>query len=196
MAGNAFTAGVKPGGLTTSTEIKILLCYLLQQTGAPLSRKEIETALVGEELVNYFELMDHLSELCKQGFLCEEAGSYRVLPAGEEIADMLADDVPRSVRETAVRAALAARQYAHKEAQHHVEIVPAGEKGYTVKCSLRDMGSDIFGVSLYMPDRLTAQLARERFIEHGDDIYRLMLAALTKNAELSAELLEQLSKQQ
>lgn len=29
MAGNAFTAGVKPGGLTTSTEIRILLCLSL-----------------------------------------------------------------------------------------------------------------------------------------------------------------------
>ena len=38
MAGNAFTAGVKPGGLTTSTEIRILLCYLIQHAGTPLSR--------------------------------------------------------------------------------------------------------------------------------------------------------------
>lgn len=56
MAGNAFTAGVKPGGLTTSTEIRILLCYLIQHAGTPLSQGELETALLGEELVNYFEL--------------------------------------------------------------------------------------------------------------------------------------------
>ena len=54
MAGNAFTAGVKPGGLTTSTEIRILLCYLIQHAGTPLSQGELETALLGEELVNYF----------------------------------------------------------------------------------------------------------------------------------------------
>ena len=50
MAGNAFTAGVKPGGLTTSTEIRILLCYLIQHAGTPLSQGELETALLGEEL--------------------------------------------------------------------------------------------------------------------------------------------------
>ena len=86
MAGNAFTAGVKPGGLTTSTEIRILLCYLLAQAGTPLSRQEIETALLGEELVNYFELANSLSELCEQGFLSEREGRYAVLPEGEEIA--------------------------------------------------------------------------------------------------------------
>ena len=195
MAGNAFTAGVKPGGLTTSTEIRILLCYLLQQAGAPLPRREIESALLGEELVNYFELASNLSELCEQGFLREEEGGYTVAPAGEEIADMLADDVPRSVREAAVRAALSARRFAYKEAQHHVEIVPADGGGFAVQCSLRDMESDVFSFSLYVPDRMTAQLTRTKFIENGDDIYRLMLAALTDDTALSAELLAQLTGQ-
>ena len=30
---DAFTAGVRPGGLTSSTEIRLLLCYLVQHTG-------------------------------------------------------------------------------------------------------------------------------------------------------------------
>ena len=86
MAGNAFTAGVKPGGLTTSTEIRILLCYLIQHAGTPLSQGELETALLGEELVNYFELASNLSDLLEQGFVREENGRYTILPAGADIA--------------------------------------------------------------------------------------------------------------
>lgn len=179
MAGNAFTAGVKPGGLTTSTEIRILLCYLVQRAGAPLSRKELETALLGEELVNYFELASSLTALCEQNFLREEEGRYSLLPAGAEIADTLAQDVPRSVREAAVRAAISARQFSAKEAQHHAQIVPSAGKGYRVECGIRDMGSDIFSFSLYVPDRLTAQMVRTRFVQNGAEIYRAMLAALT-----------------
>ena len=91
MAGNAFTAGVKPGGLTTSTEIRILLCYLIQHAGTPLSQGELETALLGEELVNYFELASNLSDLLEQGFVREENGRYTILPAGADIAEALAD---------------------------------------------------------------------------------------------------------
>ena len=109
MAGNAFTAGVKPGGLTTSTEIRILLCYLIQHAGTPLSQGELETALLGEELVNYFELASNLSDLLEQGFVREENGRYTILPAGADIAEALADDVPRSVRDAAVGAPLAGR---------------------------------------------------------------------------------------
>ena len=43
-ANDAFTAGVRPGGLTSSTEIRLLLCYLVKNAG-PITRQEIENAL-------------------------------------------------------------------------------------------------------------------------------------------------------
>ena len=43
MAGSAFTFGVKPGGLTENTEVRILLCYLIKTVApmAPITRAEI-----------------------------------------------------------------------------------------------------------------------------------------------------------
>ena len=52
----AFTAGVKMGGLTNDTEIRILLCYLIKSVG-PVTREAMEAALLQEELVNYFEFV-------------------------------------------------------------------------------------------------------------------------------------------
>ena len=54
-ANDAFTAGVRPGGLTSSTEIRLLLCYLVKNAG-PITRQEIENALMEEALVNYLRL--------------------------------------------------------------------------------------------------------------------------------------------
>ena len=42
-ANDAFTAGVRPGGLTSSTEIRLLLCYLVKNAG-PIARQEIANA--------------------------------------------------------------------------------------------------------------------------------------------------------
>ena len=47
-ANDAFTAGVRPGGLTSSTEIRLLLCYLVKNAG-PITRQEIENALREED---------------------------------------------------------------------------------------------------------------------------------------------------
>ena len=41
-ANDAFTAGVRPGGLTSSTEIRLLLCYLVK-TPAPLPGRRSRT---------------------------------------------------------------------------------------------------------------------------------------------------------
>ena len=49
---SAFSAGVRFGGLTDRTEIKILLCYLLTNTSSPLTSQQIIDTIVGQELVN------------------------------------------------------------------------------------------------------------------------------------------------
>ena len=61
----AFTAGVKPGGLTDDTQIRILLCYLVKTAG-PLTRDTLQGALLQEQLVNYFEFADALADVEKQ----------------------------------------------------------------------------------------------------------------------------------
>ena len=71
MQQDVYLGGVKKGGLTSSTEIRILLCYLIA-TVTPLNRQALENALLGEELVNYFELMSRLDDLVKQGLAQQE----------------------------------------------------------------------------------------------------------------------------
>ena len=74
----AFTAGVKPGGLTDDTQIRILLCYLIKTAG-PLTRDTLQGALLQEQLVNYFEFADALAEVQKQGLVTCTASLARVL---------------------------------------------------------------------------------------------------------------------
>mgnify|MGYP000010207990 CR=1 FL=1 len=66
MQQDVYLGGVKKGGLTSSTEIRILLCYLIA-TATPLSRQALENARRGGEVVNYVELMSRLDDLVKQG---------------------------------------------------------------------------------------------------------------------------------
>lgn len=182
MSNKAFTAGVKPGGLTTSTEIRILLCYLLARVGTPLSRAQIEASLVGQELVNYFELADALGDLCEKGHLrCDEDDRYTVTDSGKALADTLESDLPRTVRESAVNAVIAAQTYARKKAQYHAHY-DASPNGYLVHCSIEDLGETVFSVNLYMPDELSAKAAQDKFILHGDKVFAGMLTMLVDNA--------------
>ena len=116
-ANDAFTAGVRPGGLTSSTEIRLLLCYLVKNAG-PITRQEIENALMEEALVNYFEIGSCLDDITKQALVTLTGDSYTITDKGRKVAQELAYDLPRSVRERAVAAVLRCQTWARKEAKY------------------------------------------------------------------------------
>ena len=86
----AFTAGVRPGGLTDDTQIRMLLCYLVKVAG-PVKRETMQGALLQEQLVNYFEFADALAEVEKQQLVTvDEDGRYTITRRGTTVADTLA----------------------------------------------------------------------------------------------------------
>lgn len=178
MARNAFTDGIKPGGLTTSGEIRLLLCYLVR-TAAPLTRQNIEDALLGEQLVNYFELAACLAELETENFVTvDEAGIYHITSKGASVTDELSIDMlPRTVREAAANAAIRAGQWTRKSAQHQ-SVIEKAPDGFVVRCWIEERGNEVFGMRFSLPDRLTAETIQKAFVEKGDVLYALMLETM------------------
>jgi hypothetical protein len=174
---DAFTAGVKPGGLTNSTQIRLLLCYLIR-CAAPLTRQEIETALLGEQLVNYFELGAGLEDIVGRGLAEHKDQVYTITEKGAKVAAELEYDLPRSVREAAVTAAVRAQVWNKKSAEYSAEIRQTAQ-GYSICCTIHGIAPEDFSLQLLMPDELTAELVKKRFILRGNDIYRLLLTKLT-----------------
>ena len=177
-ANDAFTAGVRPGGLTSSTEIRLLLCYLIKNAG-PIARKDLESALLEEELVNYFEIGSCLDDVAKQGLVTLTDGCYAITEKGRKVAQELAHDLPRSVRE-AVTAALRDQKGARKEARYSARITEKPDGHCTIRCTVKGLDSELFCLDLGMPDRLTAELVQKQFILKGNEIYQLLINKLTE----------------
>ena len=177
-ANDAFTAGVRPGGLTSSTEIRLLLCYLVKNAG-PITRQEIENALMEEALVNYFEIGSCLDDITKQALVTLTGNSYAITDKGRKVAQELAYDLPRTVRESAIRAVMQIRSWRHRAASNRA-VVQEKDGQFSVVCSIADMGSDVFRMELAMPDKLTAEMIKNNFIAHGSDIFPKLLNALTQ----------------
>lgn len=191
MSREAFTAGVKPGGLTNTTQIRILLCYLIRTVAQPLSRQELESALLEQQLVNYFELAAGLADLEQQKLVRLEKGRYHITPEGRKVADLLLTDLPRSVREQAVQAAVLAQQYARKAAENQA-LVHRTPDGWQLDCRIQELDREVFSLSLLMPDQATAEAARDAFIHKGADFYKILLAMFSGSGALAAEWLKNL----
>ena len=179
MMAEAFTAGVRPGGLTDDTQIRMLLCYLIKVTG-PVKRDTMQGALLQEQLVNYFEFADALVEVEKQKLVTIDAeGRYTITQKGSTVADTLAYDLPRTVRESAIHAVMQIRSWSHRAASNRATVQEKDGK-YSVACTIGDMSSDVFRMELAMPDKLTAEMIKNNFIAHGSDIFPKLLNALTQ----------------
>ena len=175
----AFTAGVKPGGLTDDTQIRILLCYLVKTAG-PLTRDTLQGALLQEQLVNYFEFADALVDVEKQQLVAQdESGLYSITEKGSTVADTLALDLPRTVRESAIRAVMQIQSWRHKAAMNRARVEEEDGE-YTVWCATGDLGSDVFRLQLAMPDKLTAETIKNNFTAHGSEIYSKVMDMLTQ----------------
>ena len=132
----AFTAGVKPGGLTDNTQIRILLCYLVKTAG-PLTRDTLQGALLQEQLVNYFEFADALADVERQQLVSlDEDERYSITDKGSTVADTLAFDLPRTVRESAIRAVMQIQSWKHKAAMNRARIEEEDGE-YVVWCAIR-----------------------------------------------------------
>lgn len=175
----AFTAGVKPGGLTDDTQIRILLCYLVKTAG-PLTRDTLQGALLQEQLVNYFEFADALADVEKQQLVTvNEEEQFVITLKGSTVADTLALDLPRTVRESAIRAVMQIQSWRHKAAMNRARVEEEDGE-FTVWCAIGDLGSDVFRLQLAMPDRLTAETIKNNFTAHGSEIYSKLMDMLTQ----------------
>ena len=67
MFSDAMSAGVNPGGLQSRTEIRVLICYVLQYSSAPLPLDKLKERLHFEGIANYFETSYAISDLEESG---------------------------------------------------------------------------------------------------------------------------------
>lgn len=173
----AFTAGIERGGLTTEFEIKILLCYLLEQIGQPMTFAQMNDALQAEGLVNYFEYAEAVGQLTASGHLCQQQGGYGLTDLGRRTAVTFERDLPLSVREKAVASARQSLLRQRLERENKVEYHKVDD-GYMLTLRILDVGSDLLSLSLFLPTAERCQQIRERFLSDPTQLYRGVVALL------------------
>ncbi|HHV33036.1 DUF4364 family protein [Caproiciproducens sp. LBM24188] len=193
MEFDAFTGGVEPGGLRTKNEIRILICYLLSSVNAPLSKEDILNIVQDNGFANYFEVTDALSELAEHGNIIVSGEKKELCTASDTaklIAKQLDTALPHSVRDKAVAAAITLLAKAKREQENSVEIL-RDERGYQVRCHISGGNLELMSFTLHVPDKFQANMVKEQFHNSPETVYRMMLALVTGNHDVAAEILKE-----
>ena len=189
MEFNAFSEGVRPGGITTTHEIIILICYMVEEAKEPVSLEQIQSALMKEELVNYFEFASATEYMIKSGHLLTLYGKkYTLSTLGSQTASTFADGLPQAVKDRAVDALTEIVKRNHREEQNRVEITKKSD-GYEISMTICDIGTDLLTIKMFMPNREQCEAVRRRFLNDPLLTYKGVFALLTGDLDTVGELI-------
>jgi len=180
------SAGVLPGGLHSREEIRLLLCFLAGHLAQPLTAGLAEQVFAREGLANYFEYTAALHALLEAGQLVmsTEGGEAVLRLEGKyaHAADELARELPRRVRDRALHAAEQLQAQNRRERENGITVYPAGGGGCYMTFR-QGRGSDmLLSVTVYVPDRETAEAMREKFLENPGNIYTAVIESFSNAA--------------
>lgn len=180
---DTFSQGVEPGGLHTSQEIKLLICYMLRGIEVPLTRDQVLEVLSGNGIANFFDTADAIDELLRRGLVCESAeGALSVTGDGKQVAESLVSMLPYTVREAAVSLALQTAAEHRRARDNHVDITPNAH-GFAVTCTVGVEEPPLMRFTVQVADRQQAALVRSRFLADPETLYRTLFTILTDDLQ-------------
>ncbi|MBR7070967.1 MAG: DUF4364 family protein [Clostridia bacterium] len=182
MEKDASSAGVdRVGGLFSTTEIRILVCYILNAMPVPVPADLLVSTLHTEGIANGFEVSDALAHLIEKGHLVlvdEKDDSYTVTDSGKRISDELQSSLSYAVKNRGYNVTLKMVSRFYRAKDHRFSV--SHEKGNTyITCSAMDHELPFLSIKLLVADEGQANMIKERFLDLGNDLYSTIIHQLT-----------------
>ena len=191
---DAIDAGIDPGGLRNRSNVRLLICYIIDCINKPVKKDLVITAMQKYGIANYFEIADAFLDLeNKQNITLADSENelYTVTKSGKLIASSLSDELPTVIKERAMSAVTELIMEEKNKRENTVEIRKVSN-GYIVDCHITDEEIDLFSFQLYVPDSKQARLVKKNFRANAELIYKTMIASVTRNTDFAAQTLEKI----
>lgn len=175
---DALTYGISDGGLRSTLEINLLICYVVVNSKERLTDKILTDTLVEGEIANYFETANALEKLKNKGLIVEnEQGFLAPGKNCESLMELVENDLPYTIRKKSIElsAKLAIREIYREE--NDVEIKKCGND-YSVTMHIKDMGKDFMTLTLNLPTSAQAETVKEQFYSNPVKIYNNLINSL------------------
>ena len=178
--------------LVDSSDVKLLLCFVICNSPVPVSRDVLLEALQSYGYVNYFDAAAAFTALINEESICEDSknkGYYLVTSKGRLISQELKCDLPSSVREKALAATINLLSKVKNEKENFVNICST-DRGYSVRASISGgEGLNFMSIDVYVPNEDQAKLIKKNFLDFPQNVYECLLAVLTKNSNIVKNIL-------
>ncbi len=187
MDNDTLTVGVSPDGIKNRTDIRILICYMLDQFEEPLTKSDIIELIFINKYANYIEALSAIEHLIDNDHLMHnpETDALLLAPLGKRVSVDLSSRLPNTIRHKS-RAAIEAKLRRRRNERENGFISEPCDGGFNVTLVIgsKDPASGLLSVSLPLPTQTRVDEARERFYNDPEALYRLIYAQVTGDDSL------------
>lgn len=173
---DALTYGITDGGLRSTLEINLLICYLVVNSKYRLTEKLVTDTLTEGEIANYFEAASALKKLIERKTIVYD-DSRHLIPGSncENLMDLVENDLPYSIRKKSIElsAKLAVKELYREE--NKVEINKNEDGSCSVTMQIQEQGKDFMTLTLNLPTSAQAEMVKERFYDNPPKLYKNLI---------------------
>lgn len=178
---DAFTAGIKNGGLRSVATINLLVCYIIASINNKVTAQNIIDTVAEGEIANHFEISNAIAKLIQSGVIVEdEEGTLTLAVDSPESIELIEHDLPLTIRDNAIKICqkIIAKETFRRE--NKVEIV-AIENGYNVELHISDNKTDYLKLTLFAPSKEQAEMIKDKFITNPIKVYDNLITSIFNN---------------
>ncbi len=183
---DALASGIADGGLRSTLEINLLICYITVNSRGRLTEKVIADTMMRGEIANYFETVNAIKKLKQKGMITEDSQGYLHPGDGcKNLVDLVENDLPYTIRKKSIEISrkLAVRETFEKE--NKVDIKKHSDY-YSVTMHLADGDKEFMALTLNLPTAAQAETVKDSYYNNPVKIYNTVIDALF-SAEIESE---------
>ncbi len=164
------------------TIYKLMILYLLDKVEEGITKAQISEFLIENGYINLISLLTTYAEIEETGLVRSEIMEDKTLlyitKEGKETLAYFSSTLGSDLRESMDTFLKSKGQEIREEADIVYEYYKNTNGGYNVELSVREQKTQLFGITLTVPDKQTAQMVIENWKEKNTEIYRSVIEKL------------------
>ena len=165
-------------------EYKVLILYILNKVGKPISGDSLLNLVLAVTDINYFYFQQFLLDLLEKEYIStfnkEDLNFYEITDSGKKTLKLTADIVPGIIKLKVDSNFKDELDNFENEHSTVAEYTPISENNYTVCCKIIDNSDTIFEVKTFAGSREQAKQIVDNWNNNADKMYPSILSILTK----------------
>lgn len=166
---------------------KIILLYMIDTLGIPVSNLQITKLILEKKFMNYFLLQQFLNELQDSGFLLTEVVDgktmYMITPSGKQALEYFSSHIPPGIKDSIRNSLAAVKTNIKNETRITSDFVPESENKFVVSCKVREDDFSLMEIMIATGTKSDARLICINWKKHTQQIYSEIIEILTKKRD-------------